>query len=179
MMEEESSKQQATTIPMIKTSLPLSPQKMGEEAEEEDYGALIYRESQLRKAEAAAAASVAKDAKKKKNSTTDASSSTRRQGASTRAASAAVRTQRAVNIARGKERLKRKRELSTEDNGVAEKRAQRSKYRYECSADGCTNRVIKGGVCIQHGAKRRLCSSEGCTNQVRKGGVCIKHGAKV
>jgi len=29
---------------------------MGEEDDEEDYGALIYRESQLRKAEAAAAA---------------------------------------------------------------------------------------------------------------------------
>ena len=40
---------------------------MGKE-EEEDYGALIYRESQLRKAEAAAAAEE-KDAKKKKTST--------------------------------------------------------------------------------------------------------------
>jgi len=37
---------------------------MGDD-EEEDYGALIYRESQLRKAEAAAAM-VAKHAKKKK-----------------------------------------------------------------------------------------------------------------
>ena len=37
--------------------------------DEEDYGALIYRESQLRKAEAATAAA-AKDAKKKKSSTT-------------------------------------------------------------------------------------------------------------
>ena len=35
------------------------------EEDEEDYGALIYRESQLRKAEAAAAAAVARDAKKK------------------------------------------------------------------------------------------------------------------
>ena len=36
---------------------------MGEE-EEEDYGALIYRESQLRKAEAAAAGAAKDDAKK-------------------------------------------------------------------------------------------------------------------
>jgi hypothetical protein len=39
---------------------------------EEDYGALIYRESQLRKAEAAAAAAVvAKDVKRKKKSSAD------------------------------------------------------------------------------------------------------------
>jgi len=37
---------------------------------------------------------------------------------------------------------------------------------YECSADGCTNKVIKGGVCWRHGAKdtakvkqRKRCSS--------------------
>jgi hypothetical protein len=35
---------------------------MGGVEDEEDYGALIYRESQLRKAEAAAAASASKDA---------------------------------------------------------------------------------------------------------------------
>jgi protein subunit release factor A len=46
------------------------------EKDEEDYGALIYRESQLRKAEAEAAA--AKSTKKrKKNSSTDASSTRR------------------------------------------------------------------------------------------------------
>ena len=49
-----------------------------------------------------------------------------------------------------------------------------------CSSDGCTNQVIKGGVCVKHGAKKELkrCSSDGCTNQAQKGGVCIKHGAK-
>ena len=45
---------------------------MGEEDEEEDYGALIYRESQLRKAEAAAVA--AKSVEKKKKSSLDVSS---------------------------------------------------------------------------------------------------------
>ena len=52
------------------------------------------------------------------------------------------------------------------------------KGRYECSADGCTNFAQEGGVCIKHGAKRKLCSSEGCTNFALKGGVCVKHGAK-
>jgi len=34
-------------------------------------------------------------------------------------------------------------------------------------------------VCKRHGAKVKvkLCSSEGCTNIVVKGGVCIRHGA--
>jgi hypothetical protein len=35
-------------------------------------------------------------------------------------------------------------------------------------------------VCIRHGAKvePKRCSSEGCTNIVIKGGVCKRHGAK-
>lgn len=35
-------------------------------------------------------------------------------------------------------------------------------YRYECSASGCTNAVVRGGVCIRHGAneKIKLCSAE-------------------
>ncbi len=51
---------------------------MGED-DEEDYGALIYRESQLRKAEAAAAAAAAvkDDAKKKKKDSSADVSSTR------------------------------------------------------------------------------------------------------
>ena len=47
---------------------------------------------------------------------------------------------------------------------VAEKDAQKSK---------------KGGVCIRHGAKkfRYDCSAVGCTNKAQIGGVCIRHGA--
>ena len=30
---------------------------------------------------------------------------------------------------------------------------------------------------MRHGAKIKRCSSEGCTNQVIKWGVCIRHGA--
>ncbi len=44
--------------------------------------------------------------------------------------------------------------------------------------EGCTNTVIKGGLCRRHGAKVEQCSSEGCTNQARNGGVCRRHGAK-
>ena len=49
----------------------------------------------------------------------------------------------------------------------------------QCSIDGCTNIVQKGGVCIKHGAKKRvmLCSVDGCTNRVRRRGVCMRHGA--
>eukprot|EP00986_Skeletonema_menzelii_P004450 scaffold1518_cov113-Skeletonema_menzelii.AAC.2 len=56
----------------------------------------------------------------------------------------------------------------------------KKKHRYECSADGCTNRAIngKGGVCMRHGAKVKRCSSEGCTKYVVNGGVCFRHGAK-
>ena len=85
--------------------------------EEEDLGALIYRESQLRKAEAA--------------------------------------------------------------EELTEKKVTQKQYKKKCSADGCSNIVVKGGVCIRHGAKVKRCSSEGCTNQAQKGGVCMRHGAKV
>lgn len=37
---------------------------------------------------------------------------------------------------------------------------------------------LKGGVCVNHGAKLKRCSHEGCTKQVVKGGVCWTHGAK-
>ena len=47
------------------------------------------------------------------------------------------------------------------------------------SSEGCTNKIVKGGVCVRHGAKVKRCSSEGCKNQAQKGGVCMRHGAKV
>ncbi len=127
---------------------------MSEEVEE-DYGALIYRESQLRKAEAAA-----KDAKKKKKTSTTSTASTRRSATtSARAASTAVTSKDVVNAAKGKCRSKKKRAFATEDEEVARKRARWR--RYTCSTDGCTNKAVKGGVCIRHGAKveHKRCSS--------------------
>ena len=50
-----------------------------------------------------------------------------------------------------------------------------------CSTEGCTNQAINSGVCILHGAEKRvrkICSNEDCDNQARKGGVCNLHGAK-
>jgi len=33
-----------------------------------------------------------------------------------------------------------------------------------CSSDGCSNKGVKGGMCIKHGAKgKRQCNNEGCT----------------
>ena len=115
---------------------------MSEEIEE-DYGALIYRESQLRKAEAAAAAAAEKDAKKKKTTR-------RRATTSTRATSAAVRRKDVVNVAKGKSRSKEKRALATEDEELARKRARWRSYKKNCSADGCTNQAKNGGVCKRH-----------------------------
>ena len=45
--------------------------------------------------------------------------------------------------------------------------------------EGCTRQAMKGGVCVTHGARRRLCTTEGCRNQSVVGGVCVRHGAKL
>ncbi len=76
--------------------------------------------------------------------------------------------------------IDRKRKSSSDDEPLP-KKGVRKKYRYECSANECTNLAVQGGVCKKHGAKKKVqqCSSEGCTNIVVRGGVCIKHGAIV
>ena len=155
---------------------------MGEGDEEEDYGALIYRESQLRKKEAAAAAAAAAKSNKKKKDSSAASASTgRATTTSTRATSAAV-TNKDVNITKGENESDKKRALPIEYQELAQKRAPHPWRRYKyCSADGCTNIAQRGGVCIKHGATwtKKRCSREGCTNFAVKGGVCRRHGPKV
>lgn len=49
-----------------------------------------------------------------------------------------------------------------------------------CSTEGCTNMVVKGGVCVRHGAKqiRQTCRWKGCNNVVVQGEVCMRHAAK-
>jgi len=42
--------------------------------------------------------------------------------------------------------------------------------------DGCPNRVVQGGLCISHGAKRKQCKYPGCTKNVKKAGLCSTHG---
>ena len=48
-----------------------------------------------------------------------------------------------------------------------------------CNHEGCTNKAIKGGVCVRHGASltKKYCSHEGCTKYAQRGGVCRGHGA--
>lgn len=58
----------------------------------------------------------------------------------------------------------RKRKSSPEEDRPRKKVVKKC----ECSADGCMmNHAQEGGVCIKHGAKKKLCSSDGCTNLVR------------
>jgi len=54
----------------------------------------------------------------------------------------------------------------------------KKRYIYTCTHEGCNNRVVNGGLCVKHGAKRLICKHEGCNNQCTVGGLCIKHGAK-
>ncbi|KAL7580207.1 hypothetical protein ACA910_012955 [Epithemia clementina (nom. ined.)] len=50
------------------------------------------------------------------------------------------------------------------------------RVRRKCTAPGCTNRVVQGGLCISHGAKRKICNHPGCNKNVKKAGLCSTHG---
>lgn len=50
------------------------------------------------------------------------------------------------------------------------------RVRRKCNVEGCTNRVVQGGLCISHGAKRKKCGFPGCTKNVKKAGMCSTHG---
>lgn len=50
------------------------------------------------------------------------------------------------------------------------------RIRRKCTVAGCINRVVQGGLCIAHGAKRKLCGHPGCTKNVKKAGLCSTHG---
>jgi hypothetical protein len=56
------------------------------------------------------------------------------------------------------------------------KRRRRKRVRSSCTIEGCPNRVVQGGVCITHGAKRKLCKFAGCDKGVKKAGFCSTHG---
>ncbi len=56
-----------------------------------------------------------------------------------------------------------------------ERGARKRKY---CNKEGCSNLVVQGGVCKQHGASV-ICNQDGCNNHVQQGGVCVQHGARV
>lgn len=50
------------------------------------------------------------------------------------------------------------------------------RVRRKCTILGCDNRVVQGGLCIAHGAKRKLCKHPGCSKHVKKAGLCSTHG---
>lgn len=50
------------------------------------------------------------------------------------------------------------------------------RVRRKCSIEGCANRVVQGGLCITHGAKRKTCKHPGCDKNVKKAGLCSTHG---
>jgi hypothetical protein len=56
------------------------------------------------------------------------------------------------------------------------KRRRRNRTRRNCAIGGCLNRVVQGGVCVTHGAKRKLCKEVGCDKAVKKAGYCSTHG---
>jgi hypothetical protein len=50
------------------------------------------------------------------------------------------------------------------------------RVRRKCTIDNCVNRVVQGGLCIAHGAKRKMCKHPGCEKNVKKAGLCSSHG---
>jgi hypothetical protein len=50
------------------------------------------------------------------------------------------------------------------------------RVRRKCTISGCANRVVQGGLCIAHGAKRKICNHPGCNKNVKKAGLCSTHG---
>lgn len=50
------------------------------------------------------------------------------------------------------------------------------RVRRKCTVENCPNRVVQGGLCISHGAKRKQCKHPGCTKNVKKAGLCSTHG---
>ena len=50
------------------------------------------------------------------------------------------------------------------------------RQRRKCSVPDCPNRVVQGGLCISHGAKRKTCAYPGCEKNVKAKGFCSTHG---
>jgi hypothetical protein len=67
----------------------------------------------------------------------------------------------------------------SEDNYADNKLASggtSKRVRRKCTIAGCANRVVQGGLCISHGAKRKTCNHPGCNKNVKKAGLCSTHG---
>eukprot|EP00429_Kryptoperidinium_foliaceum_P004489 CAMPEP_0176024314 /NCGR_PEP_ID=MMETSP0120_2-20121206/11880_1 /TAXON_ID=160619 /ORGANISM="Kryptoperidinium foliaceum, Strain CCMP 1326" /LENGTH=660 /DNA_ID=CAMNT_0017357493 /DNA_START=374 /DNA_END=2356 /DNA_ORIENTATION=+ len=66
--------------------------------------------------------------------------------------------------------------LSDEGNSKLAPGGTSKRVRRKCNISGCQNRVVQGGLCIAHGAKRKQCKHPGCTKNVKKAGLCSTHG---
>ena len=51
--------------------------------------------------------------------------------------------------------MQRKEDYVLDMDGLCIRHGAKNKWQYECSYGGCTNHVVKGGVCISHGATRK------------------------
>ena len=73
---------------------------------------------------------------------------------------------------------KKKAAVKSSNSSGGKSRATKApkRIRRKCSAPNCNNRVVQGGVCVTHGAKRKLCSHPGCTKAVKLAGACSTHG---
>jgi hypothetical protein len=153
-----------TRIITIKKKSTAAQPSGGEAVVEVDYATLIYLHyNQRREREAVAAAAAAIQ----KNSVVTTASST------------ACDDTLTTNNVREKEATAKTKLISSCEKDVAPKQATLQKrHRKICSAEGCTNRVVNGGVCVRHGAKTRRCSNDGCTHKAVNGGLCQSHGAK-
>ena len=142
---------------------------LGSEGNNEDFGALIYGESQLRKKEAANVS-----AADKRNSSHQANTDYCNTNPHT-----TVDASKSSSNKRKRHSLGYQEQVPTITRSTPSSVASvRKKYnRKMCSAEGCDNLSRGGGVCIRHGAAIKLCSSDGCTNIAVKGGVCKRHGA--
>jgi len=66
--------------------------------------------------------------------------------------------------------------MAPKSNGTSSSGAKPKRVRRKCSFPSCANRVVQGGVCVTHGAKRKLCSHPNCTKAVKLAGFCSTHG---
>ncbi|KAL3807862.1 hypothetical protein ACHAXA_002588 [Cyclostephanos tholiformis] len=58
----------------------------------------------------------------------------------------------------------------------SDKSKKPKRVRRKCSHPSCDNRVVQGGVCVTHGARRKCCAHPGCDKAVKLAGFCSTHG---
>jgi len=88
-----------------------------------------------------------------------------------------IRVVPAVPVSNNTDNNKRKRASDAPSSNPKSRATKAPKrIKVKCSAPNCENNVVQGGVCILHGAKRKLCSHPGCNKAVKSAGACSAHG---